>query len=384
MATRIRTTPLVLSAGLSAIALWLALREGTGHAQALAIGLLAGVVLYQARFGFTSGWRRWVRERRGREVRAQLLLIGLICLVSFPLIGLGAARGVVMPMGLASALGAFLFGIGMQMGGGCASGTLYTAGGGSTRMVLVLCAFIAGSVLATYHWDIWAELPRMGGVSVLRGLGWAPGLAAMLAALTALWLASVTLERRRHGSLEPATETGGIRRGPWPIWAGAVGLAVVGALWFALLGGPWGVTYGFAVWGAQAADLMGLDPASLSYWQGWRAGHLEGGLMSSRTNASNIGILLGALAAAGLAGRFAPIWQLPPRDIATALVGGLAMGYGARLAYGCNIGAFLGGLTSGSLHGLWWLVWGFAGSLIGIRLRAVFHMDPPLQTKGAV
>ena len=32
------------------------------------------------------------------------------------------------------------------------------------------------------------------------------------------------------------------------------------------------------------------------------------------------------------------------------------MGIGARFAFGCNIGAFIGGIASGSLHGWVWLV----------------------------
>ena len=50
------------------------------------------------------------------------------------------ARGYILPMGVASAFGAFIFGAGMQLGGGCASGTLFTVGGGSTRMVITLCS----------------------------------------------------------------------------------------------------------------------------------------------------------------------------------------------------------------------------------------------------
>ncbi|MEL6793605.1 MAG: YeeE/YedE thiosulfate transporter family protein, partial [Pseudomonadota bacterium] len=60
------------------------------------------------------------------------------------------------------------------------------------------------------------------------------------------------------------------------------------------------------------------------------------------------------------------------------------MGYGARLAYGCNIGAYLGGLVSGSLHGWWWLIWGFAGSYLGVWMRGRLAMDPPLQLKPAI
>jgi len=50
-------------------------------------------------------------------------------------------------------------------------------------------------------------------------------------------------------------------------------------------------------------------------------------------------------------------------------MGGLLMGYGARLGYGCNIGAYLGGLVSGSLHGLVWMIAAFAGSALAIRIK---------------
>ena len=80
------------------------------------------------------------------------------------------------------------------------------------------------------------------------------------------------------------------------------------------------------------------------------------------TSVMDFGIILGAMLAAGLAGKFAPVWRIPVKDIATAVAGGLLMGYGARLGYGCNIGAYLGGLVSGSLHGWVWAVFAFAGS----------------------
>jgi len=97
----------------------------------------------------------------------------------------------------------------------------------------------------------------------------------------------------------------------------------------------------------------------------------------------NLGIVFGAMAAASLAGRFGPHWRLSARDVLTAVLGGLLMGYGARLAHGCNIGAFLGGIVSGSMHGWWWMVWGFAGSLVGTRLRGALAMDPPLPPRRA-
>lgn len=370
--------PVVATALAGAGLLWLAAAaQGPRHGAAALIGMLAGLALHHAAFGFSSAWRQFLRARRGAGLRAQFLLIGLICLVSFPLIGLGQARGVVMPVGLAPAIGAFAFGIGMQLGGGCASGTLYAAGGGSVRMLLTLAAFIAGSAWATWHWPVWAALPgSRAGYSLIAALGWPAALAAMLALLGALGLLTALIERRRHGGLAPMGRTVSLLRGPWSLTAGAAVLAAVGALWFAVLGQPWGVTYGFAVWGAQAAQALGLDPAALDYWQGWRAADLAGGPLSAPVNASNLGIMAGALLAAGLAGRFRPRAGLSGRDIATAIAGGLLMGYGARLAHGCNIGAYLGGVTSGSLHGLWWLAWAMAGSALAVRLRAWLGMDP--------
>ncbi|MEO0464451.1 MAG: YeeE/YedE thiosulfate transporter family protein [Pseudomonadota bacterium] len=45
------------------------------------------------------------------------------------------------------------------------------------------------------------------------------------------------------------------------------------------------------------------------------------------------------------------------------------MGYGARIAYGCNIGAYLGGMISGSLHGLVWMMAALVGSALALKLR---------------
>ena len=87
-----------------------------------------------------------------------------------------------------------------------------------------------------------------------------------------------------------------------------------------------------------------------------------------------MGFVLGALLAAGLAGRFAPAWRIPARSLAAAVIGGLLLGYGARLAYGCNIGAFFSGVASGSLHGWLWFAAGLAGNFFGTRLRPTFAL----------
>jgi uncharacterized membrane protein YedE/YeeE len=89
----------------------------------------------------------------------------------------------------------------------------------------------------------------------------------------------------------------------------------------------------------------------------------------------DFGIILGALLASTLAGKFAPVWKISARSAAAAVIGGLLLGYGARIAYGCNIGAYFSGIASGSLHGWLWMVAAFAGNVAGTQLRPLFDLN---------
>lgn len=365
-------------AGLIAVAYAAYPHGGMQKIYAVLIGGLAGLALYHASFGFTAAWRHIVTEKKGTGLRAQFVLILLTSAVSFPLIAWGKDFGVptggfVFPFGVAAAIGAFIFGIGMQLGGGCASGTLFTAGGGSTRMMITLATFILGSVLATAHLPEWNQLPSLAPVSLIKEFGpiGAFVLTAAILGLFAAW--SIRVEKSAHGGLLPARKTESFLSGPWSPMLGAVMIAAVCILTFVAIGRPWGITSGFALWGAKAFQVLGIPVETWTYWT-WQKTALESTVFRDTTSVMNFGIIFGAMAAAALAGKFAPVWHLSWRDLATAIIGGLLMGYGARLAYGCNIGAYLGGLTSGSLHGWLWLVFAFAGSLIGTRLRLKLGM----------
>ena len=345
------------------------------------VGVLAGVVLYHAAFGFTTSWRVFISDRRGAGLRAQMVMLALTCAVFYPLLAAGSffgqpIRGSVAPPGVSVVIGAFMFGTGMQLGGGCASGTLFTVGGGSARMLVTLIFFIAGSLVATAHVSFWSALPAMAPTSVVMAVGPWLGLGLTLAVFGGIAHATRVAERRAHGALvneDPTTPRW--LRGPWPLLAGAVGLACVNIATLALAGRPWGVTSAFALWGAKSASTLGVDVASWSYWSApAQAAALRASVLSDVTTVMNGGIILGALTAAVLAGRFRVAWQVSARSLAAAVLGGLLLGYGARLAYGCNIGAYFSGIASGSLHGWLWLVAAFAGNIVGTRLRPRFGL----------
>lgn len=349
----------------------------------LIVGAALGLTLYHAAFGFTSAWRVFINERRGAGLRAQMVMLAVAVVLFFPALGAGTlfgtpVTGLVAPAGVSVVFGAFIFGIGMQMGGGCASGTLFTVGGGNARMLVTLLFFIIGSLIATHHVDWWFSLPSFPATSIVKTFGVIPALLISLALFAIIALVTVKLERRRHGELKPAvaSEHVGLRRflrGPWPLVWGAVGLALLNYATLALAGRPWGITSAFALWGAKVAGGLGVDVGSWPFWQmPANAKALAAPVWEDITTVMDIGIMLGAAVAAGLAGRFAPSLKIPTRSLIAAVIGGLLLGYGSRLAYGCNIGAYFSGIASGSLHGWLWLVAAFAGNAVGVRIRPFF------------
>ena len=375
----------ILSATLLALFLsgYLATSYGWRQMALFLVGTGAGVALYHAAFGFTGAWRQMISNRRSAGLRSQMVMLSVALLLFMPLLDAGSMfgtplRGAVAPLSSSVIIGAFLFGIGMQLGGGCASGTLFTVGGGSVRMVVTLLGFVVGSVVGASHWDLWRAAPSLPPVSLLQTLGLPAAIMISLGAFALIWYLAGALERHRHGALETtptATDSNRWLRGPWPLLIGALALAAVNVATLMLAGRPWGVTSAFALWGSKVAAGIGLDVASWPYWQRTGpASALQSSVFHDITSVMNFGIVLGAMAAAGLAGRFAPAWRIPLGPLLAAILGGLLLGYGARIAYGCNIGAFFSGLSSASLHGWLWFAAAFAGNAVAVRLRPLFGL----------
>ncbi len=366
--------------GLATIVLAAAWVGGIRQALLAVIGFAAGIALYHASFGFTAAWRRMINEGRSVGIRAQIIMLAVAIAVFFPLLGQGefagqALGGFVNPVGIALLLGAFLFGIGMQLGGGCGSGTLFTVGGGSSRMVVTLVAFIVGSVIATADPGGWMAWPEIGRYSLVESLG--PWIALIVAAAILAFVYGLLgyRESKQHGAIAPLWTgwNGNLLRGPWPLVLGAVALAVINIATLIVAGQPWGITSAFALWGAKLLHAFGMDVSGWRYWQGDPA--LGRSVFADVTSVMNFGLMLGALTAAGVAGKFRPQSHIPFLSLLAAVLGGLLMGVGARMATGCNIGAFFSGTVSGSLHGIVWLALAIPGNWIGVHLRRHFRLD---------
>src|SRR5437763_1304457 len=133
----------------------------------------------------------------------------------------------------------------------------------------------------------------------------AGGLAISLAAFAAVAAITVWIERRRHGSLEQSDNPGNLSswwRGPWPIVAGAIGLAAVNVLTLALAGRPWGITGALSLWGTKMLAAAGVPVESWRYFApGARRAELHASVLTDITSVMNFGIMIGAATAATLA-----------------------------------------------------------------------------------
>lgn len=368
--------------------------QGGDKALLLVLGLGLGLALFHSRFGFTSAWRQLVAVGQGKALRAHSLLLAATAILFAPFLAAGVApsgiavEGNLAPIGVSLLVGATVFGIGMQIGGACASGTLYIVGSGHTAIFLTLGGFVAGSTIGAAHFAWWQATPATDPVSLATVFGsHTAGLAVTLLALAAIaGLTYVVARIKNPPPVAPVATATGLRRvvrGAWPLWVGALALAVLNLGVLLTKGSPWGVTSAFALWGSKIAGGLGLaDPASWDYFAGDKAAALEQSLLGDSTSLTNFGIIIGALIASGLAGGFSLHRRVPARMALGAIVGGVLMGYGARLAYGCNIGAYLGGISSLSLHGWVWGVMAILGTWIGLLARPLFGLSRPKPTDG--
>jgi uncharacterized membrane protein YedE/YeeE len=366
--------------------------QGSAKATLFVVGLGLGVTLFHSRFGFTSAWRQLVAVGQGRALQAHTVMLGL-AVVLFAIIfqaGTGwfgtEPAGFYAPITLALFVGAALFGIGMQLGGSCASGTLFATGSGNLAVVITLIGFVTGSGLGVAGWDFWTSgsgfVKFADPVSLPDTFGRWGGVVVSLVVLAAIaGIAEAIIRRRRPPALESVPSANGVARvlrGSWPIWAGAIGLAVLNAVVLLVTGRPWGVTSAFRLWASKILDAVGVNVASWSFWNG-RPG-LDAPVFADNTSVANFGIIVGALVASAAAGGFAFYKRVPGRTVAAGIAGGILMGYGATFAAGCNIGAYFSGIASGSLHGYVWAVFALIGTWIGLKLRPLFALSVPKPT----
>jgi uncharacterized membrane protein YedE/YeeE len=107
--------------------------------------------------------------------------------------------GYVVPISFATVIGAFLFGIGMVIAGGCASGTLMRVGEGFWMQLLSLVFFIIGSLLGAYHFGWWKLNVISKGKAIFLPdvFGWFGAVIIQLLIILFLYIAAVKFEKAK-------------------------------------------------------------------------------------------------------------------------------------------------------------------------------------------
>lgn len=379
----------------AALVLGVVIHQRSGQVPTLlfAIGTALGFVLFHSRFGFTSAWRQLVAVRQGKALRAHMLMLAVACTLFAPILANQVSfqddvpvAPTLAPIGFGLFVGSFLFGVGMQLGGSCASGTLFAIGSGQTAILLTLGGFIAGSVIGALHFPFWTnDLPAHEPVNLAETFGgyggaWAVSLLVM-AGIVAITYA---VGRRGVPPVEQPPVARGVARavrGSWPLWVGALLLAGLNALTLFVSGGAWGVTFAFSMWGSKLLDAIGVNVLQWTFWQDpANLAKYQAGVFGEKTSVMDLGIIVGALIASAAAGSWIVHRRIPLKLAVGAVIGGILMGYGARIAFGCNIGAYFGGIASFSLHGWLWGILAVAGTFAGLALRPLFGLTNPRPT----
>lgn len=164
-------------------------------------------------------------------------------------------------------------------------------------------------------------------------------------------------------------------KSPFTYLAAAVLLSLFQIITLASTGNPWGVSGVLAYWGAWMYEAVGGSVDKWYYFASSGAqSTLEAGFLNHAPTWRNLGIIFGALATTLLASGFKFKKIKSIKQIIAAILGGLLMGYGARIGYGCNIGALFSGIASFSLSGWVFFVGIFLGAIVGSKLLIKYFM----------
>lgn len=363
----------------------------------LFVGFAFGVLLQKSRFCFVSAFRDFVGFKDTRVLKGVLAGIFVLTIFWSLQATLGYFRGFWAPAwGLGSFAGGVVFGLGMTLAGGCASGTLYRAGQGYIQFWLVLVFMFVGYVLFAFAFPFlettyFARLNPFDGVTLYWVFPWSPAVTGALAVAIGVLLYAyvlgtqllpedpdrptpasaamnagvvpgrsitameVGLQRVLEGTLDHLRgwlrddrPIGERLRAPWDARTAGVGMAIVAALWF-WVHGHWAITGAEAQWAGWGLSQVGVEVASVRYW----------GSILFRDGAITITVDM-LMIAALIVGSFVAAWfsgdfrvRTPRRNrLPNYVVGGFLMGVGSRLAAGCNIANLFSGVALLSIHSL--------------------------------
>lgn len=295
----------------------------------IALGLLLGFSLQKGGYCMNTAFRSFFLEKDRSLVRAWVLIL-LINIVGVKLLAdFGVLDPLVAPLFWpALIVGGLLFGAGMVLAGGCASGTYYRCGRGMVGSIGALFGFVIGtsvidggaltflqSTLRAPTIEVNGQVPTLFNLLGINGLLGQWLLIAALAIPAVVWLVRSPKQRFLIGW-------------SWKRTGALVGvLALVAWVLSAMEGRNYGLSFTQPTVALTrfvlSGDASGISVASFMV----------------------VGVPVGALIAARVTNE--AVLRLPdPKRLVRQVGGGLTMGVGASIAGGCNIGHSITGVST--------------------------------------
>ena len=166
-------------------------------------GISLGFILQRSRICFTAAIRDpllfgLTELSRGLIISLAISSTGYALLQYYRVTQGLELVGRFIPLGLQIPIGAFIFGLGAAVSGGCASGTLMRIGEGFQMQLMVLIGFIIGSTHGAYDAKWWYQLIGDWEVTHLPSLiGWKWALVIQYGLLIILYLFAYWWEQKK-------------------------------------------------------------------------------------------------------------------------------------------------------------------------------------------
>ncbi|WP_245994721.1 YeeE/YedE family protein [Companilactobacillus furfuricola] len=373
---------------------------------------MIGYSLTRSRVGFAGGIKRIFYRGEASLTNALLVMFAITAIINVGIQWFAASKGA-LPAWLvtsetqsiipgtqnvrignvSTAVGGFLFGIGMMLAGGCASGTLTDFGEGEGHSWIALPFFVLFAIPGQkLGYDL--DQSAIGKIGIK---GWLPdyvgyGGAIALTLLILLGLYYITKQYENHKKQigmysfpksdyldfeKPLPETKEpikpfswstyhkffVER--WSFMTGIVGIAIGAIFVLITTGKAWGVTTAFVTLDQKFFQLFGIEFTSPAFDETAKA--MQGSLLADGGTIRNIGLVLGAFIAFLMAGRFKMNFNFSKMDMLIYGFGGALMGLGSRCARGCNIGALYSAICNFSIHGYIFMFFLILGGMFGIK-----------------
>jgi hypothetical protein len=314
----------------------------------LLVGALFGFILQRGRYCANTGFRDIIFMNDYTIFRAYLLALMTMIIGGNLLYDLGVFK--LLPQTfypLANIIGGYMFGLGMVLAGGCGSGVWYRIGEGQLGAGVAVLGFLVGASATTN--------------GILNPV------------YKALRTVVIPIAGKRNARLWEIFGDGMVEK-----WVVIAVLAIIAGI-FILKGKPFSLGKQKGFYWSMTGLLIGIM-GIVAFWASeyWGSGFARGlnfttptaellnivvtgnaKPLFSRTQSLGpfiltwapltvIGVPIGAYISAKILKEF--LWKVPPaKELLTAFLGGLMMGFGGITGGGCTVGQALTGVTTLSI-----------------------------------